>query len=558
MTEYEKFDAVVVGAGPAGSAAALEMARHGKQVLLLERGKAPGAKSATGGILYGQTNTYFNLEYLVPDFEKTAPLERPIHKYYMHNLGGNRVQTADLTRLHAYKTRWSYSLLRGRFDPWFAAQAATEARKHGGGLLTDVTVTGPLRENGKITGVESQELDPIRADVVVAADGATSNLARRSGLRDWGEPQDWFQGVKVVCRVDPGVIEGPFEGRNGAGTAHLYAGDLFGSCRGGGFLYTNKDTLSIGTVFHLDSVASHRVEPHQYLDRLLKHPLLARAIGDSYEELEYSAKLIPDGKRMAMRRPYQDRLLVVGDAAGHMKAAGPIIKGLNLAIVGGVLAAQAYLLAAAQNRFSRMGGLYASFLEGSLIKKELWSPSARLLRALASNRWAHGLLERTLSRPGSALVRSRWGQKRIQNALSSYRLASIAPDTEFVYAGLPTVLARELGEPVPPAAKTPRLRTLDERIGHLTYDTDVGREHIQLLDAAPGASGAAVYTCPVSSPSSSRGCYRLEKFTLPNGREETQVVLDTQPCVECGTCALMAKTRWEHPRGSKGVQYAWG
>jgi electron transfer flavoprotein-quinone oxidoreductase len=556
VTEYEKFDAVVVGAGPAGSAAALEIARHDKQVLLLERGKRPGAKSATGGILYGQTNTPFNLDYLVHDFEERAPIERPIHKYVMHNLSGSKVRTMDITRLHSYKTRWSYTILRGRFDPWFAEEAAREARRHGGGLLTDVTVTQPLVENGHITGVQSEELDPIRADVVVAADGATSNLARASGLRTWMEPEDWFQGVKVVAKVDPKVIEETFEAAKYGGTAHLYAGDLFGGARGGGFLYTNKDTLSIGTVFHLDSLQAHKTPPSELLDRLLKHSLVANAVGGSYEELEYSAKLIPDGKRWAMQNPFKDRLLVVGDAAGHMKAAGPIIKGLNLGIEGGVLAAQSYLMASGQGRLERMGGLYASFLGGSLIHKELWTASGRMMRAVSSAGWANKMLQGLVN--GGGLVRTRWGQKRVQKALSSYRMASIAPDTEFVYAGLPATIARQIGDEVPVARVVPKLRTLDERIGALTYDTDVGREHIQLQDASPQASGAAVYTCPVSSPTSTRGCYRFEKMVDAKGRETTQVVLDTQPCVECGTCALMAKTAWNHPRGGKGVQYTWG
>lgn len=554
----EKFDAVVVGAGPAGSAAALELARHDAQVLLLERGKFPGAKNATGGLLYGQTNTPFNLDYLVPDFEKEAPLERRIEQYYMHALSGSKVKTLDITRLHDYQTRWSYSILRGKFDPWFAQRAAQEARKHGGGLLTDVTVTGPLIENGEITGVVSEELDPIRADLVVAADGATSNLARKSGLRGWGEPEQWFQGVKVVAKVRPKTLAEKFGAHDGAGTAHLYAGDLFEFCRGGGFLYTNRDTLSIGTVFHLDSLAAKQREPHRYLDALLKHPVLASAIADDYEELEYSAKLIPDGKKMALRVPARGRLLVVGDAAGHMKAAGPIIKGMNLGITGGILAAQAYLLAKAEDRLSTMPGLYASFLQGSYLQKELWSPLGRLLRRIGSTGFATRTMEAIVGRPGSRFLRSRFGQKRIQKALSSYRLASIAPDTEFVYAGLPTALAREIGAPVPAASKLPAIRDLDARIGALAYDTDIGREHIQLLDVSPALSGRAVHTCPVSSPNSSRGCYRLEKMALPGGKTVTQVVLDTQPCVECGTCALMAPTTWEHPRGGKGAQYAWG
>ncbi|HEY8952645.1 MAG TPA: FAD-dependent oxidoreductase, partial [Candidatus Dormibacteraeota bacterium] len=73
MADDEKFDAVVVGAGPAGTAAAITMAKAGLQVALLERGAKPGSKNVMGGILY---NHY--LEEIVGDSWKEAPLERPI------------------------------------------------------------------------------------------------------------------------------------------------------------------------------------------------------------------------------------------------------------------------------------------------------------------------------------------------------------------------------------------------------------------------------------------------------------------------------------------------
>jgi electron transfer flavoprotein-quinone oxidoreductase len=57
----------------------------------------------------------------------------------------------------------------------------------------------------------------------------------------------------------------------------------------------------------------------------------------------------------------------------------------------------------------------------------------------------------------------------------------------------------------------------------------------------------------VSARDTAGGCYRIE---TPAGKP--LVVLDTQPCVECGTCALMAATKWEHPPGGKGVIYEYG
>jgi electron transfer flavoprotein-quinone oxidoreductase len=553
----ERFEAVVVGAGPAGSAAAYELARNGVQVLLLERGKRAGSKNATGGILYGQTNTPYNLDYLFPDLEG-VPLERSIDSYLMHNIAGDQVKTIDLGRLHHHKTKFAYSVLRGRLDPWFADQAHKAAEEHGGGLLTDVEVTGPLVEGGRIVGVETSELEAIKADVVIAADGATSVMARKSGLRPWGPPEQWFQGVKVVAKVDADVMREHFGAtEKGGGSAHLYAGDLFAGARGGGFMYTNEDTLSIGTVFHLDSLAKTGVEPHKLMDRLIHHPVLAQYIAPSYEELEYSAKLIPDGKKMALKSPVKDRLVVIGDAAGQMKAAGPIIKGMNLGITAGVLGAQAFLEAKRRGHPTRTGALFEHYLHRSQVHKELFSPLDVFIRSTVGSDFAMRRAERMLTKPGSRWLRSKFGQKRIQNQLNSYHMASAAPDSDFVYVGLPTAIGRELGSRVFATEKV-RTRPLDDRIGQLDYDTDIGNEHIVVRDPRPEASGLAVTTCPVSSRESSRGCYRFEDAVMPDGSKKRQVVLDTQPCVECGTCAIMAATDWDHPRGGKGVQFRFG
>jgi len=92
---------------------------------------------------------------------------------------------------------------------------------------------------------------------------------------DWEEPDEWFQGVKAVVDMDPDAIDDRFDIGPDEGAAHLFSGDLFEDVRGGGFLYTNEDSLSIGTVFHLDSLVEQEAEPHELLDALLTHPLLA-------------------------------------------------------------------------------------------------------------------------------------------------------------------------------------------------------------------------------------------------------------------------------------------
>ena len=557
----EHYEAVVVGAGPAGLSAAMELSNQGIETLVLERGAYPGAKNATGGILYGQTNTPYNLDHLLPNFHDEAPVERTVDGYHFHCLAGDKVKTFDLTELHEHEHKWSYTVLRAKFDKWFADQVHKAARENGGGVLSGVTVEGPLfdESTGKIKGVRTAELDPITADLVIAADGATSDMVRQAGLRGWNDPENWFQGAKVVVGMEKEALQDVFGVPENRGIAHLFAGNIFDGVRGGGFLYTNEDSLSIGTVFHLDALAEAKVEPHRLMDRLLEHTKVQDWLTEDVEELEYSAKLIPDGKKMALERPFKDTMLAVGDAAGQLQAQGPIIKGMNLGITSGILAARAYVEAKKAGKPQQAGRIYQQELEMSYVPQAVKPGAYKFAKATAENSFVNGLLEWFFrSGMGRAIVRSNWGQQRIHNALNNPGLAGAAPDIRFSYVTLPTVIAEELGEEITArngTVFTPR--SLDERIGELDYDTDIGHPHIELLDKDPRASGMAVHTCPVSARDSSRGCYRLE--TIPvNGSEKQIVALDTQPCIECGTCAIMAQTDWDHPRGGKGVEYKFG
>ncbi len=556
MTEH--YEAIVVGAGPAGCAAALELAKSGVQTLILERGEKAGSKNVTGGILYGQTNTPYNLEHVLPDFEKEAPLERPIDDYLMHCVAGEKVKTLDITGLHRHQHKWSYAVLRAKLDAYLAEKAHAAAREHGGGLLRGIRVTGPLFRDGRVVGVQTEELEPITADLIIAADGATSELVRGAGLRGWGGQGEWFQGCKVVVDLkDPKAIEDRFHLAEGSGSAHLVAGDLFDGVRGGGFLYTNQDTLSIGTVFHLDSLSENGTEPHVLMDRLLTHPLVQKWLGDEAEEAEYSAKLIPDGKKMALKKPHRDRLVVIGDAAGQLVAQGPVIKGMNLAVTAGILAAKSFVEARADGRPHHTGPRYQHALRRSYMHRGLNPRLYKVSRAVAENDYMQDILAWTFGTPMARRWLRKGGERRVERMMSNPTLASANPDIEFGYVTLPSLVAQETGSAVTgEQVFTPK--TIEARIASLDYDTAVGRPHIKLMDASPEASGAAVTTCPVSARGFSHGCYRMEHVVTPEGETKKLVALDVQPCIECGTCALTAKTQWTHPPGGKGVVYKYG
>ena len=551
--EYEHYEAVVVGAGPGGAAAAATLADNGVETLVLERGVESGSKNVSGGLIYGEESAPYTIDTIFPGFREAAT-ERPADEYHFHAIAGEKVQTVDMTPLHEHDTEWCDAVLRRQMDSWLEEQVHERTRAAGGGLLTEVRVNGLLRENGEIVGVTCDELDPIRADLIVAADGVNSELARDAGLMDWEEPDDWFQGVKAVVDMPAEAIEDRFDLGPEEGVAHLFSGDIFQGVRGGGFLYTNDSSLSIGTVFHLDSIVAEQAEPHELLDALLTHPLLADWLGEEYTELEYGAKLVPDSKKVAHPSPHEGRLLVVGDAAGQMQAQGPIIKGMNHAVTAGGLAAEAFVQSRSRSSQSA-GDLYEQKLydEGVMAKLR---PRAYRATSTVSERGAltavaGRVLDSAVGRAGLKLA-DRAGL--VRRGFNSPRMMSMLPDTRLAYVTVPRVMAEAMGDPVT-AETHVEPPDLSDRIGDLTYN--VGDPHIELLDNSFAASGAAVAACPVSAHEFGGGCYREERVRT-NGEEKHRVSLDTQPCVECGTCAIVADTDWDHPAGGKGVEYKQG
>jgi len=554
MTEHEHYEALVVGCGPGGAAAAAALANNGVETLVLERGVDAGSKNVSGGLLYAEESAPYTLDSLFPGLREEAT-ERPVTDHYIHNVAGETVKTFDLGGIHHHDTVWSDSVLRRTMDSWIAERVHEKTRETGGGLLTDVRVNGLLREAGEIVGVTCDEIDPIEADLIVAADGVNSELARDAGLMDWDEPEEWFQGVKAVVDMPEGAVEERFDIDEDEGEAHLFSGDLFEGCRGGGFLYTNEDTLSIGTVFHLDSIAEGQYEPHELLDNLLTHPLLGQWLDEEYDEIEYSAKLVPDSKKVAHPSPHRGRLCLVGDAAGQMQAQGPIIKGMNHAVSAGGLVAEAFVEARSRGDPTATGDLYEQKLRSEGVMDKLRPTSYKVSSALAENGPMTKLADTLVKSPiGTTAIKLMGGT--VEKLFNSPRMMALIPDTKTPYVTVPTTIAKALGEPIT-ETNSVEPPELDDRIGDLTYDIDEGNPHIEVLDNSFEASGTAVTACPVSAKDFGGGCYR-EETVQRNGKEETVVSLDTQPCVECGTCAVVADTDWTHPRGGKGVEYRQG
>lgn len=230
------FDAIIVGAGLAGSVAALVLAREGAQVLVIERGNSAGAKNVTGGRLYAHS-----LEHIIPGFADSAPVERLITHEKLAFMTEKSAMTMDYCNGdETSPSQRSYSVLRSKFDAWLMEQA----EEAGAQLITGIRVDNLVQRDGKVVGVEADG-DVIEAKTVILADGVNSILAEKLGMAKRVKPTDVAVGVKELIELPKSVIEDRFQLQGNQGAACLFAGSPTDGLMGGGFLYTNENTLSL-------------------------------------------------------------------------------------------------------------------------------------------------------------------------------------------------------------------------------------------------------------------------------------------------------------------------
>lgn len=373
ITHDHKFDAVVVGAGPAGTSAALTMARAGLKVALIERGNYPGAKNVMGGVLYRHA-----AEKLVPEFWKEAPLERHIieQQYWVLSSDSN-VTIGHRSEKFARQPFNRFTVLRAKFDAWFAKQADAA----GAYIIPKTVVNDLITRNGQVVGVSTDRPEgDLYADVVILCDGVNSLLAKKVGLRHEkdemisGPPRqldtcNFALAVKEIIAMPRGKIEDRFnlEGDEGA-TIDIY-GEVARGMEGTGFIYTNKESLSVGIGVILADLVRTRIRPYELLEEMKNHPVIKRVIAGG-EPREYLAHMIPEGGYRAMPRVYGDGVLVAGDAA--MMVNGFHREGSNLAMTSGRLAAETVIDAKEAGDYSaKTLSRYRELLEDSFVLKDL-------------------------------------------------------------------------------------------------------------------------------------------------------------------------------------------
>ncbi|MEK7804027.1 MAG: FAD-dependent oxidoreductase [Deltaproteobacteria bacterium] len=360
----DKFDCIIIGAGPSGIACAYKLAKAGLNIVVFERGEYPGSKNVSGGVLYSTV-----LNKLIPEFWKEAPVERHVTKRRYSILSKDSEMAMELTfdSFNNPPYNNSFTVLRAKFDQWFAKKAEDA----GAIILTETVVDDFIWKDGKIIGVRARrDGGDVFADVIVCAEGANSLLAEKAGLKKKPTDHQMISAAKEVISLPREVIEDRFNLSGDEGIVMEFFGDAVKGMIGSGFIYTNKDSLSVGIGCPISVMKENNMRPNDLLDAFKAHPMVRKFLrGGKTEEL--SAKMIPEPGYKNLPKFVANGLLIVGDAAGLVN---PSLyrEGSNMAMASGVMAAEAILEAKGKGNFSEATlNSYVNRLNDSFVMNDL-------------------------------------------------------------------------------------------------------------------------------------------------------------------------------------------
>ncbi len=369
----DKFDCIIIGAGVAGLAAAMTLARNNLKFLLIEKGEFPGSKNVSGGVLWGS-----DLARLVPEYWKEdAGWDRFINHRRLTFMDEQSTFSVDFKSSHFNETPYTgVVVLRSKFDRWLAEKVeeaiAESDYAMDSFIATNILVEEILMEDGKAVGIRTGD-EKFYADSVIIAEGVNNLLTRQAGLQDDYVPADHIlTGVKEIIRFDQKVLEDRFQLNGKSGMSNEFVGFATDGVEGGGFLYTNKDSVSIGLVLGLKDLREKEKTPYDVLNTFKEHPVIRDMIQGG-DVVEYSAHVVSSGdKRVMPKKLHSDGLLVCGEAANLLMNAGKAIQGMDYAMRSGILAAETIAEAKEASDYSEPSmKKYRERLDDSYVMKDI-------------------------------------------------------------------------------------------------------------------------------------------------------------------------------------------
>lgn len=549
-------DVLIVGAGPAGLACALHLARLIRQhneaggtpalsaenVYVLEKGRELGAHQLSGAVLDPR-----GLAELVPDFAKTAPLDTPVTYDAAYFLTAQRSWKLPITP-PPLRNHGNYVISVNKLAKWLGGLVEVA----GVNVFTQFAGAQLIYEGDGIAGVitgdkgrdkEGRPKDnftpgyELRAKITVLAEGArgslTKDLVARKKL-DGLNPQSYSIGVKELWDVPPGRISPGW-------VAHTLGWPLDSSMYGGGWIYGLRgNRVSLGLVVGLE-YHNPRFDPHEAFQKFKTHPFVRRIL-EGGRLVRYGAKTVPTGGWYSMPRTYVDGGLIVGDGAAFLNSQR--LKGIHMAIKTGMLAAETIFEAL------RAGDVSAKQLAAFPRKVEA-SWVARELRGVRNFHQAfqHGLW-RGLAHAAVQFVTAGRGlvdPMRVPAGYQEYRKLDELPGGHAATGAAPAPPPRFQGDGV---------LTFD-RLSDV-YDSGTRHEedqpcHLHVLDlnicvgrCVTEYGNPCQYFCPAAV---------YEMVEVPGGR---RLKINASNCVHCKTCDIADPYQiidWVPPEGGGGPNY---
>jgi geranylgeranyl reductase family protein len=292
MRSDRRFDVLVVGAGPAGSIAAIVLARGGARVALVDKAAFPRDKAC--GDLVGPRGVQ-----LLRDLALEVPDTTRVSDMLVVGPTGNRV------RLPAPPGRTypghGIVVQRSVFDATLQHAAIAAGAEFFEGRAGE-----PLDGDGRLDGFSLSSSTSVRADVIIGADGATSRVAEVAGLVD---PSRVLWAFAVRTYLDE-PVEAPH--------IMLWTPTSGAGFPGYGWVFpagTGRANVGLGVGVLADRTAGRRAA--RDLDAFLVHAARVGVIGESSSE---RSRVRPLGAWLKMglvgTTPASDRVFLLGDAAG--------------------------------------------------------------------------------------------------------------------------------------------------------------------------------------------------------------------------------------------------